>query len=99
MIDRYAALMDAIEVNPAVVARIRDALPENQPLTREMFAQAVRQAGHAFEPEDLPDTYKGQPVADALLGQVVGGGPATVFSLDGALNGRRMPPPWNFLCD
>lgn len=98
MADRFAALVEALEVDPGLLIRMRDALPENQPLTREMFARAVRQVGLDFEPADLPDLYKGEPVADAVLGRVVGGALQPVLSAPGTPT-KRVPMTsfWNFL--
>lgn len=54
MSQKLSAFLDAIETDPEVLSRVRDALPENAPLTPDMFLTAAQAAGFSLSKEDLP---------------------------------------------
>lgn len=71
MSDKLAALLGAMDTDPDVATRFRDALPENAPLTPDMFLAAARAAGFTLAAEDLPP--RSAPLGDAMLEEVSGG--------------------------
>lgn len=71
MSEKLAALLAAIDTNPDLLSRFRDALPENVPLTPDMFLKAARAAGFSLAAEDLP--ARSAPLGDAVLEEVSGG--------------------------
>ncbi|QTL02354.1 Nif11-like leader peptide family RiPP precursor [Aquabacter sp. L1I39] len=54
MSHKLSAFLDAVETDPEVLSRVRAALPENAPLTADMFVKAAHAAGFALSREDLP---------------------------------------------
>lgn len=54
MSEKLAALLAAIDTNPDLLSRLRDALPESAPLTPDMFLAAARAAGFDLSRDDLP---------------------------------------------
>lgn len=71
MSEKFAALLGAMDADPDVASRFRDALPDNAPLTPDMFLKAARAAGFTLAAEDLPHAG---PLAEAELEGVSGGG-------------------------
>ena len=71
MSEKLAALLAAIDTNPDLLSRFRDALPDNAPLTPDMFLAAARAAGFTLAAEDLPP--RSAPLGDAMLEEVSGG--------------------------
>lgn len=71
MSDKLTALLAAIETNPEVLSRMRDALPENAPLTPDMFVKAAQAAGFSLSKEDLP--LNAAPLDERELEAVSGG--------------------------
>lgn len=71
MSQKLAALLAAIETNPDLLSRMREALPENAPLTPDMFVTAARAAGFSLSKDDLP--LEAAPLDEAQLEGVSGG--------------------------
>lgn len=71
MSDKLSAFLDAIETDPEVLSRVRDALPENAPLTPDMFVTAARAAGFPLSKADLP--IGAAPLDEDALEEVSGG--------------------------
>lgn len=71
MSEKLSAFLDAIETDPEVLSRVRDALPENAPLTADMFMKAAQAAGFNLSREDLP--MGTAPLDDRALEEVAGG--------------------------
>lgn len=71
MSDKLSAFLDAIETNPEVLSLVRDALPENAPLTADMFVKAARAAVFPLSKEDLP--IGTAPLDEQALEEVTGG--------------------------
>lgn len=76
MNEKLAALIAAIDTDPDVAARFRDALPESTALTPDLFLAAAHAAGFDLTAEDLTANDlppPSAPLSDAKLEGVAGG--------------------------
>ncbi|MDE1570798.1 Nif11-like leader peptide family RiPP precursor [Aquabacter sediminis] len=71
MSEKFTALLAAIDTDPDVATRFRDALPESTAPTPEQFLAAAHAAGFDLTAEDLPPASA--PLGDAKLEGVAGG--------------------------
>lgn len=73
---KLSALLAAIETDPDVAARFRAALPDQQPLTADLFLAAAQAAGFDLTAEELAAENlppPSAPLSEATLEGVAGG--------------------------
>ncbi|MDE1570800.1 Nif11-like leader peptide family RiPP precursor [Aquabacter sediminis] len=79
MSEKFTALLAAIDTDPDVATRFRDALPESAALTPEQFLAAAHAAGFDLTAEDLPPAGA---LNEADLEEVSGGGTNPYYILN-----------------